>query len=130
MLDKESFNDFKNNCPIIVDKRWLDCPEGLRKLCIEKRLSKDNDDEMCTDVEAIAYLSSASLSIPFSNQWYRIYMYLFHKEFKSLLPQLDDEFKSTKKLSETENNELLKLKRWIYTEQLKEFKKRNKGNER
>lgn len=48
-----------------------------------------NDEEKATDYEAIVYLHTVSLEIPFTEKWYRIYSFLFSKYFLELTKGID-----------------------------------------
>jgi hypothetical protein len=93
-----------------------------------RELDKPNR-RTASDVEAMAYLSSASLSAPLSDQWCRIYFYLARKylrgkgwkNFKAM--KFLDEHKT---LREGDERELRRLKSWIYEQQMGDLAERRR----
>jgi len=70
--------------------------------------------ETATDYEAMVYLHTASLAVPFSQEWYNIYTFLFskyHPEQAKVIGVYREQ------LTELEQHELTKLKKWIYQQQ-------------
>ena len=72
---------------IVVDPRWPELDEQLK---LRVRLARALEGPRCvkkrsaTDMDALAYLHTASLSQPFNQTWFRIYNYLFTKLFPEL----------------------------------------------
>ena len=74
-----------------------------------------NSEESSTDYEAMVYLHTASLAVPFSAEWYHIYSFLFSKYY----PEQAKEIGVYKEIiTEREEGELSNLKKWIYTQQM------------
>jgi len=96
---------------------------------VRKELAKPNR-KTASDMEAMAYLNTASGAAPFNDQACRIYFYLFRKylkskgwkKFKGDMAFLDQH----KTLSEYDERELRKLKDWIFKEQQKDMTERLK----
>lgn len=96
--------------PIVV---WRGCEdlvtEEMRLRVILERLL--NSDETATDYEAMIYLHTASLAVPFSREWYDIYAFLFSKYYPEQAKRIGV---YKEEISEMEQRKLLDLKRWIY----------------
>jgi len=74
-----------------------------------------NSDDSATDYEAMVYLHTASLAVPFTEGWYHIYSFLFskyHSEPAKGIGVYRDQ------ITEVEQRELSNLKKWIYQQQL------------
>ena len=103
-------------------------PEGILN-DIRKELQNPNR-KTASDAEVAAYLSSASLANPPSEQWTRIYMYVTRnylkskgwKKFKGGMEFLDD----YKTLRSDDERELKRLREWIFEEQRKDLAERQK----
>ena len=116
--------------PIVVDPRWTDIPENLKFKAFMYRLLEAPEcveTEMATEFDALVYLHTASLSVPFGRVWFNIYAYLFRKFFpkhaeKIGLPEIQ--------LNQLEQEELKKLRKWIFKQQIKAIKekKRDQSN--
>lgn len=94
-----------------------------------KELDKPNR-KTASDVEAMAYLSSASLSAPLSEEGGRIYFYLARKYLRGkgwksfeAMKFLDEH----KTLREGDERELRRLKSWIYERQMKDLAERRRA---
>lgn len=73
--------------------------------------AKGSKIEMATDYECLVYLSTASLSMPLSSMWTRIYMYLFKKFYpdkSDFIPEHEAQ------LHIQDEQELRNLKRWLW----------------
>jgi len=70
--------------------------------------------EAATDYEAMVYLHTASLTVPFTEKWFHIYSFLFSKYHP-------DQAKGIgvyrEEITELEQRELSRLKNWIYRQQ-------------
>ena len=124
LLDAIAYGVF---APLIVDPRWSEVNENLvlkakairmleTHMCIEK--------EIATEFDALIYLHTASMCVPFSDTWFRIYVYLFQKYFPKHAEKLNSRID---KLSDYEKYELKKLRKWIFQQQVKALKKRCMG---
>lgn len=79
-------------------------------------------EKMCTEFEAMMYISTATLVAPPTHEWYRIYMYLFQKE----MPQAAEanDLTEVKELDAGEREALDGLRRWIYKTQVLHMKRK------
>jgi len=100
--------------PIVVWRGYEDIVTEKMKLRIrlERLLTSD---EAATDYEAMVYLHTASLAVPFSREWYDIYTFLFSKYYPDQAKRIGV---YKEKISEMEQHELSKLKKWIYEKQM------------
>jgi len=104
-------------------------PEGILE-DIRKELQNPNR-KTASNAEVVAYLSSASLANPPSEQWTRIYMYVARsylkskgwKKFSSGMEFLDE----YKTLRPEDKRELKRLKEWIFEEQRKDLAERERA---
>jgi hypothetical protein len=100
--------------PIVVFRGCEDfVSEDMRRRIQLERLT--NFEEISTDYEAMVYLYTASLAVPFSQEWYNIYTFLFSKYY----PEKAKEIGVYKEqITEREQKMLLDLKKWIYKQQI------------
>ena len=109
--------------PAVVDKRWKDVPEQLKILGKAHRMAKSLEcvqNEIATEFDALIFLYTASLCVPFNTTWVNIYMYLFRK----YLPSFADAAKlPVVNLDAFEKSELEKLRKWIFKQQVKKLRK-------
>ncbi len=98
---------------------------GNREKALVRRLAQYAEiatGRVCTEFEAMLYISTATLVNPPSHNWYRIYMYLFLKEMPEQAKACG--FDEVKELYGTEVEDLLRLRRWIYQKQAAHLKER------
>ena len=117
--------------PIIVwpgfDDPWS-IPERLRALVLPERLAlyaRGIEDE-ATDVEALIYLHTASLAVPFNERWTGIYLKLAKKYMRWMSGRIPDFMEGYGELDEHELRELRELKRWIRRRQEEAMKEKNR----
>lgn len=97
---------------------------------IKKKFKQSPNRDTASDLEAIAYLQTASLAGPPSPQYCRIYFYLMRKymqskgwkKFQGSMAFLNKH----KTLSEVDQRELNRLKEWIFRTQKKDSVQRRK----
>ncbi|MDZ4231863.1 MAG: hypothetical protein U1C72_01270, partial [Candidatus Pacearchaeota archaeon] len=109
--------------PVILFPGWEDSykdqvPEAkMRRLAHYEEIWRD---KVCTEYEAMLYISSASLVRVPSHHWTQIQLWLFNR----CMPEaakvngLDD----VKDLRGSDKEDLLSLRRWIYAQQVKHLK--------
>ena len=78
------------------------------------------------DTEALAYIYPRTMEAPMSEQWYRIYMYVFNQAMKFKKTEVPEDLKS-EKLSDYDMQELNQLKSWIYERRVKHRKDKNRA---
>jgi len=107
--------------PIIVYPGWEDSVPGKLKEEIPAerllRTYKKESDIECGDLEAMAYLYTASLSVSLDDHWGKIYVNLAKQYMSKLGLELDGI--SADELTEQEYQMLGDLKRWIRSQQRK-----------
>ena len=80
----EKVLEYALKAPIVVDPRWNIVPEKLKDMALPLRILHSLDcikEQKATEFEALIYLHTASMSQPLSDEWARIYMWLFWKYF-------------------------------------------------
>jgi len=81
-----------------------------------ERLASPYSDE-AGDYEALVYLHTASVAVPFSREWREIYTYLFSKYYPEKARTIGV---YREEIGELENHRLVGLKKWIYKQQMTE----------
>ena len=103
-------------------------PEGI--LEDVRRELQNPKRKTASDVEVMAYLSSASLAMPLSEQWTRIFMYVTRNYFRSKgWKKFDGGMKfleDAKTLREDDKRELEHLRNWVFEHQQKDLAERRK----
>lgn len=114
MVDKLEKQIKRMFAPIVVFTGCEDMvTENMRtRIDIERLL---NFDETATDYEAMVYLHTASLAVPFNQEWYHIYSFLFSKYYPEQAKGIGV---YKEQLAEHEQRELSGLKKWIYKQQI------------
>ena len=85
-----------------------------------------SETEMCTEFEAMLYISTATLESPPSYHWTQVYMYLFRRHFGG--EKADEmELGAPAELDLTEQDLLAGLRRWIFSKQVARMKAKQKG---
>ena len=119
--DEERFVEQAMYCltaPTIGWPGWEELLRQHREDITLQRLAHQREvfqTQQCTEFEAMLYLSTASLVAPVGHDWVQIYGYLFWrwnpeqgKEIWGQAPQLDP----------NQQEHLVRLRRWIYRQQL------------
>jgi len=107
--------------PIVVFRGFEDLVTEEMKARITVERLADPFSNTATDYEAMVYLHTASLAVPFSEDWRNIYMYLFSKYYPTHAERIGV-YKD--KLTEQEKRKLKDLKKWIYKQQMNSFGKK------
>jgi hypothetical protein len=84
-------------------------------------------DQLCTEFEAMLYLSTASLAQPISHNWYEIYMWLFRRWNPEGAKSINLE---ERELYQTQVEDLNRLRRWIFRTQMDRLRQRLRSTER
>ena len=82
---------------------------------------------MCTEFEAMLYVSTASLAQPLTHNWVEIYMWLF-RHWNS--QQVDEIEIDGHELDRGQVEHLNRLRRWIYPTQLNHLKAKQREADR
>lgn len=104
--------------PIVVCRGAEDLVTDEMQARIQLERLTNFSDETVSDYEAMVYVHTASVSVPLPNEWFDIYTYLFskyHPEHAKTIGVYRDE------ITELEQRELERLKKWIYKKQNKEI---------
>lgn len=111
--------------PTVVDKRWMQIPEYLNNLAKCHRILNSLqcvNDKIATEFDALVFLYTASLCVPFNTTWFNIYIYLFRKFFPQHAKVID--LPEVESLDPYEVAKLTDLRRWIFKQQMKNLKQR------
>lgn len=116
MVDKFDKGIRRFFAPIIAYTGWEDVVTDDMKTRIQMERLANPSRETATDFEAMVYLHTASLATPLSHEMQSIYSFLFTKYHKEQAKGIGV---YTDRITETEQRELSKLKKWIYDKQIK-----------
>jgi len=109
---------------------WLKSQITLERLVVNMELTKGKQ-PTGTDAEATAYLYTASLTAPMTEQWTRIYLYVAGKtlsEFNKGV-ELPEDIK-VDSLSDYDMRELNRLKEWLYRQRTRARQESEKAERR
>jgi len=106
--------------------KWLKDQIILERLIENMRLAR-GEKPTGTDAEATAYLYTASLCFPPSQEWAKIYFYVAGREMRKAKQgvELPEDIK-VEKLTDYELQKLEQLKAWIYDQRGKARKERQR----
>jgi len=76
--------------------------------------------------EVLAYMYPRTMEAPISEQWFRIYMYVFNQAMKFKKVEVPEDIKS-ETLTDYDMSQLNDLKRWIYDRRVKARKEMARG---
>ena len=107
---------------------WVKPQITLERLIMNIKVTKEGGVPV-GDTEALAYIYPRTMEAPMSEQWYRIYMYVFNQAMKFKKTEVPEDLKS-EKLSDYDMQELNQLKRWIYERRVKHRKEKQRGERR
>lgn len=113
---------------IVMPGGWGDTlPEWIKSRITVERLAENmkglrGEQPTGTDAEALAYLYTASLTVPMSTEWNNIYFYLFTRLMGDKVPQ--DLRKE--EMTNYEKGLLLEFKHWLWDTRVKARKERRR----
>ena len=112
---------------------WLKTAITLERLIMNMRVIK-GEEMTGTDAEACAYLYTASLTQPMGHDWTQIYLYIAGKVYeKQRTPQSGvtmPEDIQVESLNRNQEDDLNRLKRWIYERRAKARQDRDRSERR
>ncbi len=138
LADRKAEEDFVSQvmyglaAPIVLYPGWEESFKDQRTEVSLQRMARQNEvhrDRACTEYEAMLYLSSASLCFPLSASWTEAYLWLFNRCLPKAA-EADPDLRSTRELDQDQQEELLKLRRWIYKKQLLHMTEKGKAGQR
>lgn len=91
---------------------WIKPQITLERLIMNMKAAKEGGVPV-GDTEALAYIFPRTMDAPMSEQWTRIYMYVFGQAMKFKKVEVPDDLK-VEPLSDYDMHQLDDLKRWIY----------------
>ena len=110
--------------PLIGFPGWEDTlPQRRDEITLQRFLHHREifEREEATDFEAMLYISTATLAAPPSHDWFEIYMWLFSR-WKPEVAQEQDLKPSRADLYPHQQEDLTRLKRWLYRQQMEHLK--------
>ncbi|NQT31200.1 MAG: hypothetical protein HQ588_02605 [Deltaproteobacteria bacterium] len=125
---------------IVMPGGWGDTlPDWLKSAITLERLIENmkviKGEEMTgTDAEACAYLYTAGLTAPFDHDWAQIYLYITTKVYeKQRTPQsgatMPEDIR-VESLTRNQEDDLNRLKRWLYERRVKARQERDRDEKR
>lgn len=112
---------------------WLKTAITLERLIENMKVIK-GEEMTGTDAEACAYLMTASLTQPMDHDWAQIYLYVAGKVYeKQRTPQsgvtMPEDIR-VESLNRNQEDDLNRLKRWLYERRVKHRQERDRGERR
>ena len=77
------------------------------------------EQEMCTELEAVLYLSTASMEKPMGHDWFAIYMWLFNRWKPEAAEKMDI---GVELLDRNQIDDMNRLRSWIFRTQMNRIK--------
>ena len=87
------------------------------------------DTQQCTEFEAMLYISTATLAHPPGHDWFQIYMWLFNR-WNPELAKENDLKPDRPELNINQQEDLARLRRWIFRQQMEHMRAKRKGAEK
>jgi hypothetical protein len=84
--------------------------------------------EQCTEFEAMLYISTSTLAHPPSHDWVQIYLWLFNR-WNPEAAQQNDLKPDRPELNVNQREDLARLRRWIFRQQMEHLKAKRKAAE-
>jgi hypothetical protein len=120
----EVFNSIRR--PKIVMPMYEDAiiPDEFRnQIFVERILLAKNGDNIACEAETLWYLSTVSLSAPFSHSWYRIFLHLFRRWCMNTKKEIPEFASEEIILQDIEKRELKRLREWLYKKSIESIEK-------
>lgn len=112
---------------IVMDPGWCTPENLIQDIKIHRLLQNaKGETDIATDIEALAYLSNASLVKRPDHNFARIYMYLFKKVYPAESEDVDLLDRHYDSLDSYQERLLNDLKVWIWDKQVKAWKDKQK----
>ena len=110
--------------PIVGMPDWVETLRDQKDKVLIERLShyQDFEEGMCTEYEAMLYISTATLVSPPSHNWFNIYMWLFNQHMPEA-PKANDLI-GPAELQGSEAEDLRQLRQWIFKSQALHLKRK------
>ena len=110
--------------PIVGMPGWVDTLQDQWDKVLIQRLAHHQDfvDGMCTEYEAMLYISTATLVAPPSHNWFNIYMWLFNRYMPEAAKAND--LVGPAELEGSEAEDLERLRCWIFKSQALHLKRK------
>ena len=103
---------------------WISPQIKLERLIMNMKAMNDGSVPV-GDTEVLAYMYPRTMESPLTEQWYRIYMYVFNGAMKFKKTEVPEDLRS-ETLSNYDMSQLNDLKRFIYARRVQHRKERNR----
>ncbi|MDP3063743.1 MAG: hypothetical protein Q8O40_11130 [Chloroflexota bacterium] len=116
--------------PLILFPGWEDTfQERMKDVRLQRMIHYREifTQKMCTEYEAMLYVSSATLVHPPSHDWYVIYMYLFRRWRPDAADSLELDASEGTKLNPNQQEDLDRLRLWVFKHQMLHLKGQTKA---
>ncbi|MFH1141303.1 MAG: hypothetical protein V1724_06535 [Chloroflexota bacterium] len=112
--------------PIVGMPGWVDTLQDQWDKVLIQRLAHHQDfvEKMCTEYEAMLYISTATLVAPPSHNWFNIYMWLFNRCMPEAEKAMIPTGRDPAELEASEAEDLKRLRRWIFKSQALHLKRK------
>ncbi len=107
---------------------WIKPQITLERLIMNLKAAKEGGVPV-GDTEVLAYIYPRTMEAPMSEQWLRIYMYVFNQAMKFKKTEVPEDLKS-ETLTDYDMHQLDDLKRWIYQQRVKHRREKARGARR
>jgi hypothetical protein len=104
---------------------WIKQQVTLERLIMNVKSMKEGGVPV-GDTEVLAYMYPRTMESPLTEQWQRIYFYVFNQAMKMKKTEVPEDLKS-EKLTDYDMRALDELKRWIYQKRVEHRKERDRG---
>ncbi|MDP2917097.1 MAG: hypothetical protein Q8O16_04115 [Dehalococcoidia bacterium] len=107
---------------------WIKSQIHLERLIMNAKVMKEGGVPV-GDTEALAYMYPRTMEAPMSEQWFRIYMYVFTQAMKFKKTEVPEDLRS-ETLTDYDMRQLDDLKRWIYQKRVQHRKEKARDERR
>ena len=104
---------------------WIKQQITLERLIMNVKSMKEGGVPV-GDTEVLAYMYPRTMESPLTEQWQRIYFYVFNQAMKMKKTEVPKDLQS-EKLTDYDMQQLNHLKNWIYDTRIKHRKERERG---
>ena len=111
--------------PTVGHPDWVDTLRDQRDKVLMERMVHHKElfaQKMCTEFEAMLYVSTVSLAYPINHDWFVIYMWLFRRWNKEKAQEIGSD-DVPERLNPNQQEDLARLRQWVFKTQMLHLKK-------